>query len=80
MDDRRAKVNDLDLIEVHVRLEEDVLWLHVPMNNVRPMAIVYTLENLLHEDGRVPFSKVASSRHFIEQLAAFADPNHVEWS
>ena len=80
MDDRRAKVNDLDLIEIHVRLEEDVLWLHVPMNNVRPMAIVYTLQNLLHKNRRVSFSKVASSRHLIEQLTAFTDPNQVKWS
>ena len=51
--------------------------MHLPVDNVLGVAIVDTLENLLHEHGGVLLGELASSDDLVEELSTLADPAHV---
>jgi hypothetical protein len=50
--------------------------MHLPVDNVLGVAVVDTLENLLHEHGGVLLGELASGDDLVEELSTLADPAH----
>lgn len=51
--------------------------MHLPVDNVLRVAVVDTLENLLHEHGGVLLGELPSGDDLVEELSALADPANV---
>ena len=73
VDERSAKVNDLNLVELFILLKQDILWLQVTMHNVSLVAVVDAGEDLFHEDGAVTLAELAALEDLVEELATLAD-------
>ena len=52
--------------------------MHLPVDNVLGVAVVDTLENLLHEHGGVLLGELASGDDLVEELSTLADPVHAQ--
>ena len=73
VDEGRAEVDDLDLVELFVLLEQDVLGLQVTMHDVGLVAVVDAGEDLFHEDSSIALAELTTLEDLVEELTTFAD-------
>lgn len=51
--------------------------MYLPVDNVLTVAVVDTLDNLLHEHGSVLLGELPPGDDLVEELSTLADPAHV---
>ena len=73
VDEGRAEVDDLDLVELFVLLEQDVLRLQVTMHDISLVAVVDAGEDLFHEDSSIALAELTTLEDLVEELTTFAD-------
>jgi len=74
--DGRSKVNDLHFVEVHVRLEEDILGLQISVYDSLSMAVVNAGEHGLDQDTSSALLEFSRLDDGVEELTAGADLLH----
>ena len=73
VDEGRAEVDDLDLIELFVLLEQDVLRLQVTMHDVCLVAVVDAGEDLFHENSSIALAEFTTLQNLVEEFTTLAD-------
>ena len=73
VDEGRAEVDDLDLVELFVLLEQDVLRLQITMHDVCLVAVVDAGEDLFHENSSIALAELTALENLIEELTTLAD-------
>ena len=73
VDEGRAEVDDLDLVELFVLLEQDVLRLQVTMHDISLVAVVDAGEDLFHEDSSIALAELTTLENLVEELTTLAD-------
>lgn len=64
-----AEVDDLQISVICLRLEKEVLWLQIAMNNVLSVAVVQGLQDLAENDSCLIFFKELSLDNPVKKLA-----------